>query len=416
MSKRLFFTKFGWENDSQKEIERNIKLFALINTDLVIPSNHIYSVAAENLFRSYPELLEKEIIRPALGNKYSNYEEYLLNREQKAGRKLIEYGKYLDSLNSNPEKYPSNSPANIFTSHSIEQIQNPESVLSKASKISQLEADQLLYHISEVQSANDGVVYFREFLELSQTHLHSEAYKVFEKYAYLLRYTSGASSKNCNNLLPQENLVDWCLANPDNPEDFILQDEQLFWEVFIESLVKVTEGIFSLKDIEKLSPKILDRLNFQDIHDLRSEGVLRNKFIDRYNGIIDKINVIRTSKENRTDLVNYDELIALKEDIKKEFMESLTDEASVYKEIELLEASAKVAYQIFGGTIQTIESVINFFNILFDKKKNVQKIMEKQENRIAKAKMFAVQKMGNETSLIEYMNMLVLKSKDSWHN
>lgn len=415
MSKRLFFTKFGWENESQKEIERNIKLFALINTDLVIPSNHIYSVSAENLFRSNPELLEKEIIRPALGNKYTNYEEYLSDREQKAGRKLVDYGKYLDSLSSNPEKYLSDSPATIFTSHSIEQIKNPESVLSKSSKITEIEAKKLLHNITEVQGANEGVVYFRDFLDLSQKHLHIDTYKVFEKYAYLLRYTSGASSKNCNNLLPQENLVDWCLANPSNPESFVLQDEQLFWEVFIESLVKVTEGIFSLKDFEKLSPKILDRLSFQDIHDLRTEGVLRNKFIDRYNGIIDKINVIRTSKDNRTDLVNYDELISLKENIRKEFVESLSDEASVYKEIELLEASVKVAYQIFGGTIQTIESVINFFNILFDKKKNVQTILEKQENRIAKAKMFAVQKLGNETTLIEYMDMLVLKSKESWH-
>ncbi len=415
MTKRLFFTKFGWENDSPKEIERNIKLFALINTDLVIPSNHIYSVTAEDLFRNNPELLEKEIIRPALGDKYSNYEEYLLDREQKAGRKLVEYGRYLDSLNSRPEKYPSDSPAAIFTNHSMEQIKDPESILSKASKISKTEANRFLLYLTEVKNKNDGVIYFREFLNLSQKCLNPNAHNVFKKYAYLLRYTSGASSKNCNNLLPQENLVNWCLVNPNSPKNFILQDEQLFWEVFIESLIKVTEGIFSLKDFEKLSPKILDRLSFQDIHALRTEGVLKNKFIERYNGVIDKINVIRTSKENRTDLVKYDELIALKEEIRKEFVESLSGEASIYKEIELLEATAKVAYQIFGGTIQTIESVINFFNILFDKKKNVQKIMEKQENRITKAKMFVVQKMSNETTLIEYMNMLVLKAKESWH-
>ncbi len=115
MSKRLFFTKLGWESDSQVEIERNIKLFALINTDLVIPSNHIYSKSAEQLFRKYPELLENEIIRPALGSKYSTYEDYLITREHKAGRNLIEYGRYLDSLSSNPEKYPSDSPALIFT-------------------------------------------------------------------------------------------------------------------------------------------------------------------------------------------------------------------------------------------------------------------------------------------------------------
>ena len=131
-----------------------------------------------------------------------------------------------------------------------------------------------------------------------------------------------------------------------------MQDEQLFWEVFIESMVKITEGIFSLKDLEKLSPNILDRLSFYDIHHLRNEGVLRNKFINKYNSIIDKINVIRTSKDNRLELVDYEILISLKEDLKKEFEEALTQESSVYKEIELLEALAKVAYQIWGGTFQ----------------------------------------------------------------
>ncbi len=275
MSKRLFFTKLGWESDSQVEIERNIKLFALINTDLVIPSNHIYSKSAEQLFRKYPELLENEIIRPALGSKYSTYEDYLITREHKAGRNLIEYGRYLDSLSSNPEKYPSDSPALIFTNHAIDQIKNAESILSKASGITKVEANKLNIEITDYQNRNEGVVFFRDFLELSRRVLNNSSYKVFEKYAYLLRYTSGASSKNCNNLLPQENLIDWCLVNPNNPEDFVLQDEQLFWEVFIESMVKVTEGIFTLKDLEKLSPNLLDRLSFNDIHNLRNEGVLR---------------------------------------------------------------------------------------------------------------------------------------------
>jgi hypothetical protein len=415
MSKRLFFTKFGWESDSPVEIERNIKLFSLINTDLVIPSNHIYSKAAEQLFRKYPELLEKGIIRPALGSKYSKYEDYLITREHKAGRNLIEYGRYLDSLNSNPEKYPSDSPALIFTNHAIDQINNSESVLSKASSITKVEANKLNVEITDCQNNNEGVVYFRDFLDLSRRILNNNSYKVFEKYAYLLRYTSGASSKNCNNLLPQENLINWCLANPNNPEEFVLQDEQLFWEVFIESMVKVTEGIFSLKDLEKLSPNLLDRLSFNDIHNLRNEGVLRNNFINKYNSIIDKINVIRTSKDNRLDLVDYETLISLKESLKEEFEEALIQESSVYKEIELLEALAKVAYQIWGGTFQTIESVINFFSILFDRKRNIQKLFEQQEKRISKAKKFATKKLGDEAVLIEYMDRLVLKTKEAWY-
>ena len=415
MAKKLFFTKLGWENNSQKEIERNIKLFALINSDLVIPSNHIYSEKAEELFRNHPELLEKEIIRPALGSQYSKYEDYLSTREKKAGRELIAYGRYLDSIKSNPELYPADSPAHIFTDHVIEQIKDTGSVLSKASDLNEIEANGLIIGIGKYQNNNDGVIFFRDFLNLSKRILDDNSYHVFEKYAYLLRYISGASSKNCHNLLPQENLIDWCLASPQNPESFILQDEQLFWEVFIESLIKVTEGIFSIKDLEKLTPKILDRLSFVDIHNLRSEGILRNKFINRYNSIIDKINVIRTSKENRLDLVDYESLISLKEELKKEFEEALADEAAIYKEIELIESLAKVAYQLWGSAIQTVESVVNFFSILFNRKRNWQQLVENQEKRMSKAMKFASSRLGNEAVLIEYMDGLVSKTKEAWY-
>ena len=63
MAKRLFYTKFGWEDNSLLDIKRNIKLFALINTDLVIPSNHIYSEKAEIIFNKNPELLELNLIK-----------------------------------------------------------------------------------------------------------------------------------------------------------------------------------------------------------------------------------------------------------------------------------------------------------------------------------------------------------------
>jgi len=291
----------------------------------------------------------------------------------------------LDSIKSNPDKYPADSPAHIFTDHVIEQIKNIESVLFKASDLNEVEAQNLIVGITEYQNNNDGVIFFRDFLNLSKSSLDDNSYQVFEKYAYLLRYIAGASSKGCHNLLPQENLINWCLANPQSPEQFILQDEQLFWEIFIESLIKVTEGIFSLKDLEKLTPKLIDRLSFTDIHELRQTGVLKNKFTNRYNSIIDKINVIRTSKENKLDLVNYESLISLKEELKKEFEETLIDEAAIYKEIELLESLAKVTYQLWGGPIQTVESVINFFSILFNRKRNWQQLINTQEKRMSKS-------------------------------
>jgi hypothetical protein len=415
MAKRLFYTKFGWEDNSISDIERNIKLFALINTDVVIPSNHIYSQKAELIFSKNPELLELNIIRPALGSEYSNYSEYLGVREKKAGRDLSNYGKFLDSLKSSPMYYTGDSPANIFTDGAIEQIQNSNSVLRKTASINQLSAKLLIDEIGKYREQNNGVIYFRDFLQVSKKLLEDKSYQVVDKYAHLLRYISGASSKNCNNLLPQENLIDWCLANPNSKNEFVLADEQLFWEVFLESIIRLTEGIVTMKDLSKVSPAILDRLNYTDISSIRNESVLHNKFVSKYETIIDRINTIRTTSKNNIELVDFDELISLKEQLRVEFQNSINDELSIYKKIEIIEALAKIAYQLWGGTLQSIESVVNFFSIVFNKKKNWEDFLRKQEIRAEKAKGFAQNRISKETVLIDYMDKIVNKTKEAWY-
>jgi len=226
---------------------------------------------------------------------------------------------------------------------------------------------------------------------------------------------AGASSKQCNNLLPQENLIDWCLANPNNPQKFILNDEQMFWEVFFESMVKLTNGIFSLSDLEKLSPKILDKFNYNDISEFRKDGVLHGRFIAKYESVIDNINNINRLGNAKLDLMNYEELIQTKEIIKKRFEESLQKEASLYVELEAIESFLKIAYQIFGSTIQTIDAVVNFLSIPIGQRKNYKKFLTKQEQRITIATKFAQNRLSEEPVLIEYMSELLRKSKEAWY-
>ena len=415
MAKRLFYTKLGWQDNSISNIERNIKLFALINTDLVVPSNHMYSEKAEFLFKKRPELLGKKLIRPAISDEFHSFSEYFDEREKKAGRKLSEYGKYLDSIECFPLKYTSNFPATIFTKSAIEQISNSKSVVRKATTFSDATAQVFLDKISIRQEQNQGVVFFRDFLDISKEILDNNSYIVMDRYVHLVRYISGASSKRCNNLLPQENLIDWCLANSDNRDNFILQDEQLFWEVFLESIIKITEGIFTLKDLSKLSPTILDRLNYNDIYDLRSDSILQNKFVKKYDSIIDKINIIRTTSQNYTELVDFEELISLKEQLRIEFMYALQDEISIYHKIEIIEALVKIAYQLWGGSLQSIESVINFFSITFNRKHDWEKFLKKQEKRVLIARDFAKKRLSKETTLLDYMDKIVIKTKDAWY-
>lgn len=415
MAKRLFYTRFAWHSEEIKEIERSLKLFALINTELVVPSNHLYSENAEYFFNKNPELLEKQIIRPSLDSQYGSYSEYFENRERKAGRSLVRYGAYLDSLSTSPINYSDTSPAGIFTDCAIEQLENPNSVLANAAKYDFKKAEKLLEKIEEIKLMNNGVVYFGDFLSSARGVFSKEEFLVIDKFAQLNRYVAGASSKECNNLLPQENMIDWCLANPDNPSQFILNDEQIFWEVFIESLVKVTGGVFSLKDMDKISPRTLDKFSFYDIQDFRENGIIQSKFIEKYDSIIDKINKIKRVQTERLELVDFEYLIKLREQLRNEFENSLKEETTLYTELELIEAVLKVAYQLWGSALQTVEAVVNFFTIALGKKKSWDNFLVKQEQRINAASKFVSNRISGKPILIEYMNEVVKKSKEAWY-
>jgi len=415
VAKKLFFTQLGWQENSQNSIERNIKLFSLINTEVVIPSNHMYSNMAEFLFQNNPELLEYRILRPAMSDEYKSFSEYFNDREMKAGRNLSKYGVYLDSLDCKPLFYESSYPAQIFTSNAIGQLQNPDSVVRKAAKINEKDATLFLENLLNKQKDSNGFILFRDFLKLTKESFRNETYDVLERYAYLLRYISGASSKKCNNLLPQENLIDWCLANLDDNKAFILQDEQIFWEVFLESLVKLSEGIFTLKDIEKLSFDTIDRFSYTDIYELRNDCILQNKFISKYDSIINSVNALSVDSFNRTELMNFEALISLKERLRAKFYNSMKEEISIYHKIEIIEALVKIVYQLWGGPIQSINSVINFFSIHINKKQNWSKFLINQQRRVTIAQNFAKKRLGKETVLIDYMNMIVTKTKEAWY-
>ncbi len=368
MSKRLFFTQFGWNANDETETIRNLKLFSLINKELVIPSNLMYSDKCESVVRRNPELLELGIIRPALPSKYKNVPEYIESRTKKAGRDLTDYVRFLNDISISPVIYEDNSPANLFTENCLEQIGNKESILCKSAKIDDNTSKRIIESIIKEKEKTEGVILFRDFLLICSEHASDYSFSVINKYAELLRYICGASSKQCNNFLPQENMIDWCLANYEDPKSFVLNDSAIFWEVFFESLLKTTDGIFSLSDVHNMSEAALDRIDFYGIQQIREQGCLQNAFIATYENIIDKINVPRTTDADPYKLINFDELIDLKERLKVEFKKELSTEANFYKRIEITESLLKIAYQLLGGTIQTLESVVNFFSVISNKK------------------------------------------------
>jgi len=368
MTKRLFFTQFGWNTTDELEITRNLKLFSLINEELVIPSNLMYSVKCESILRKNPELLELGIIRPALPNRYDNVPDYIESRVGKAGRDLTNYISFLRDVRIVHLPYEDNSPASLFTQNCFEQIGNEDSILYKSSKINSNQSKRVVELIIKRKEETEGVILFRDFLSICYDCVSEYSFTVIKKYAELLRYICGASSKQCNNFLPQENMIDWCLANYDNPNSFVLNDSAIFWEVFFESLLRTTDGIFSLSDLQNLSETALDRVDFHGIQQMREQSCLQENFINTYDNIINRVNTPRVTDSDPYKMMKFDELIDLKETLRLEFKKELLNEAEFYKKIEVTESLLKIAYQLLGGTIQSLESVVNFFSVVLNKK------------------------------------------------
>ncbi|MEM9919192.1 MAG: hypothetical protein AAF990_13905 [Bacteroidota bacterium] len=417
MSKRLFYTKLGWDDMDRDQLSRSIKLFSLMNKELVIPSNHIYAKHAKDFFYKHPELLELKLIKPAMDPKYSSFQDYFSQggRAEKAGTSLVEYGRYLDAMDVEKVSYSDTEPAGIFTELAIEQFSNEQSVLSKAAGLNMPDAHKFLDRVEEVRQGTHNVIYYNDFMALAEAHFKAEQVHIIRKFADLNRIMAGASSVRCNNLIPQENLIDWCLVKPQTPKDFILSDEQIFWEVFFESMIKLTDGIFNLTDLEKVTPKTLDKFSFEEIDAYRKECIIQNDFINKYNSVIENIDGVPKLGDAKIVLLDFDQLINLKASIRSEFSRTLDQEVSLYTELELLESLMKVTYQIFGGAIETVSSVVNFFSIPFNKQKDWNVFLKNQELRIERAYKFASKRISNKAVLIEYMEELMKKSKEVWY-
>ena len=412
MAKRLFFSQLGWPDISIDLVSDAVKLFALINEDLVVPSNHMYSQNGETFFRSNPEVLTLNIIKPALDSQYDDFQAYFEKREAKANRPLNEYGRFLDELNVETTSYSDTQPAKFFTDFAIEQFSDHNSVLCQSARLSPEIAASFISKLLDAGGNEKGYIYYGPFMKLASDTFSGLQMDAVKSFAELTRLVAGAHSKQCSNLLPQENLVDWCLANPESPQDFILSDEIIFWEVFLESVTKVSEGIFSIEDIKSLEKGALSNLSFKEIAEIKQQ-VLSRSFSTRYEKILSGINGISGVTKNRSDLLNFHELIELKSNIKVEFDAMLSEEAKIYKQVEVAESLMNVAYQLFGGTLSTIESVISFLSLVTGRRRDWEKYQKWQNRRMEIAQSYARNKLLGQPVLIEYIDMLACKTSNS---
>lgn len=169
---------------------------------------------------------------------------------------------------------------------------------------------------------------------------------------------SGASVTNCESALPQENYIDYSLADISNHKT-ILSEIQIFWKIFLELAFETL-----LKD--NIPIELLDSLNFEDIYYLR-KPIEESSFRKRYDDLIQKsIQVV--DKKNPDDILyDIEELLKIKEDVSsrfKDIFELEIPELLKIKHINHAKEFRKNCFSVGTGLLGFFPILSNIANLL----------------------------------------------------
>jgi len=184
---------------------------------------------------------------------------------------------------------------------------------------------------------------------------------VMRNFQELLYHMFGARIVNCESSLPQENYIDYSLADMSTRRTH-LSEWEIFWKLFLESALEA----LSLKP---LPIEMLDVLTFDDIRQLRVIAT-ESSFIKKYNRLI-QIIVERYRHMDEGDILRdmeeiqriYDGLVESWRSILEGELESFATRRMIEAGVELKESGVSIGLGLAGlipflGNIASGVSVI----------------------------------------------------------
>jgi hypothetical protein len=231
----------------------------------------------------------------------------------------------------------------------IKDLDNKGSVLrNNLSKVNSNIITDISTKVKETQKLS------RQTLELAITKLDNNNKFIFRNYRELLYNISGARIVNCESSLPQENYIDYSLANLTDRK-IVLSEVQIFKKLLLESTF---ESIRS----KPLNIEVLDYLSFTDIIELR-KIIDNTEFKDYYDKLINSsINSIASQSED--SLLNFEELFSIRENLQKNFKDKIDNEIDGF--FKKLKQKKKITNRLnFGkGTFSIGLGIAGLFNTI----------------------------------------------------
>lgn len=417
---RAYFTDFDYEivrfkqnkKSYRREVERKLKIILLTKNTVVCAASHLTHEFAYNLFKDNPILLNNEMIIPALREDKEHVTDYL------NGKKIIKSLKedmsafYEENVNK-VVRWELMDNSAWFKQNLIKELKNENSVIRR--NLANLPKETLSSIIKEVERQR---VLSREFIIKTISILPKSERRILLNFTNLVYHMSGARVVNCESALPQENYIDYSLADISRRR-IILSETQIFWKIFLELAFETM--------LKKNIPiELLDILTFEDIYYLR-KPIEKSSFRKRYDDLIRKS--VQAIEKNNPDDVLFDinELLKIKDNISEGFKEifdielpEMLKKKHIEHTKELVKSTLSIGIGLVGfipcvstvaGLLSLLSSSPEFFvnlNQTFKSRREIDNydLYLKNKER-ALHEIIEKSSFSNKSELLEVVNLLV---------
>ena len=296
----------------RKNIERRLKILLLLKTRLICAASHLTSEFSYQLFKDYPELLNQELIIPALRTDKESIEHLFTEKRFKNKKDKINF--YNENVISTV-KWELKENSEWFQNQFIKELENENSLIRK--NLSDVSLPIINNLITSVKKQD---VLSREFIENISSSLPTRSKTILYNYRDLVYHLSGARVVNCESSLPQENYVDFDLVDLSQKRTR-LSDEQIMLKIFLELAFETFQ--------KKMIPiEYVDHLNFSDIIEIR-KPIIESDFQAQYDQIIKNVcNAIQGKYD--IFLLNINELMRIRSELESTFTRIFEKELPVY--------------------------------------------------------------------------------------
>ena len=350
---RAYFTDFDYEivrfkpnkKAYRKEMERKLKILLLTKNKVICAASHMTHKFVFDFFKDNPILLNNQMILPALRNDKEHVIDYLKQKKIKKSLKEDMTTFYGDNLKS-VVSWELVDNSSWFRENLIKELRNDNSVIRR--NLTNMDEQTLSSILDNIESKP---VFFRESIIETISKLPKIEWRILSNFTNLVYHMSGARTVNCESSLPQENYIDYSLADISSRR-IILSETQIFWKLFLELAFETM--------LKKNVPiELLDMLTFEDIYYLR-KPIEKSSFRMKYDDLVKK-STQAIEKNNSDDILfDIEELLKIKNKISGTFIEIFGLELPEFlrkKHVKKIKKFGKTSFSIGIGLAGFIPGV-----------------------------------------------------------